>query len=216
MIVVGEALATSWRFTCGSTATIEPAGTAISSPSIVTSASPSWTKKTSCWPLAVSSCSGTITSPASFEQPLMPKAVIPKWCRIDFQLAGQSALTGGISFTAATPQPLSMFDSFRCRDHSDRRGHALELREAPVAQWIEQRFPKPRALVRFRPGASLRVNGRVERLWPERRRSEQAVAPSRRDRLEPSVHVQPAEHASQMVADRLGGDRELLRNLGRR
>jgi hypothetical protein len=24
---------------------------------------------------------------------------------------------------------------------------------APVAQWIEQRFPKPRALVRFRPGA---------------------------------------------------------------
>jgi hypothetical protein len=26
---------------------------------------------------------------------------------------------------------------------------------APVAQWIEQRFPKPRALVRFRPGASL-------------------------------------------------------------
>jgi hypothetical protein len=26
-------------------------------------------------------------------------------------------------------------------------------RGAPVAQWIEQRFPKPRALVRFRPGA---------------------------------------------------------------
>ena len=26
---------------------------------------------------------------------------------------------------------------------------------APVAQWIEQRFPKPRALVRFRPGASM-------------------------------------------------------------
>src|SRR5215210_8561410 len=25
---------------------------------------------------------------------------------------------------------------------------------APVAQWIEQRFPKPRAQVRFRPGAS--------------------------------------------------------------
>jgi hypothetical protein len=24
---------------------------------------------------------------------------------------------------------------------------------APVAQWIEQRFPKPRALVRLRPGA---------------------------------------------------------------
>jgi hypothetical protein len=27
--------------------------------------------------------------------------------------------------------------------------------QAPVAQWKEQRFPKPRALVRFRPGASL-------------------------------------------------------------
>ena len=26
---------------------------------------------------------------------------------------------------------------------------------APVAQWIEQRFPKPRALVRLRPGALL-------------------------------------------------------------
>jgi hypothetical protein len=28
------------------------------------------------------------------------------------------------------------------------------VRSAPVAQWIEQRFPKPRALVRFRSGAS--------------------------------------------------------------
>src|SRR5215218_2314232 len=27
-------------------------------------------------------------------------------------------------------------------------------RRAPVAQWIEQRFPKPRAQVRFLPGAS--------------------------------------------------------------
>jgi len=33
---------------------------------------------------------------------------------------------------------------------------ALSWRRAPVAQWIEQRFPKPRALVRFRPGALLR------------------------------------------------------------
>ena len=30
---------------------------------------------------------------------------------------------------------------------------ALPSGRAPVAQWIEQRFPKPRALVRFRPGA---------------------------------------------------------------
>jgi hypothetical protein len=29
----------------------------------------------------------------------------------------------------------------------------LRCGRAPVAQWIEQRFPKPRALVRFRPGA---------------------------------------------------------------
>ena len=29
---------------------------------------------------------------------------------------------------------------------------------APVAQWIEQRFPKPRAQVRFLPGASVRLN----------------------------------------------------------
>jgi hypothetical protein len=28
-----------------------------------------------------------------------------------------------------------------------------KAKNAPVAQWIEQRFPKPRALVRFRPGA---------------------------------------------------------------
>ena len=34
-----------------------------------------------------------------------------------------------------------------------RASTALRLPAAPVAQWIEQRFPKPRALVRFRPGA---------------------------------------------------------------
>ena len=30
---------------------------------------------------------------------------------------------------------------------------AIVIRTAPVAQWIEQRFPKPRAHVRFMPGA---------------------------------------------------------------
>ena len=35
-----------------------------------------------------------------------------------------------------------------------RREAALRLPRAPVAQWIEQRFPKPRAHVRFMPGAS--------------------------------------------------------------
>jgi hypothetical protein len=28
-----------------------------------------------------------------------------------------------------------------------------QAKNAPVAQWIEQRFPKPRAQVRFLPGA---------------------------------------------------------------
>jgi hypothetical protein len=31
-----------------------------------------------------------------------------------------------------------------------------KAKNAPVAQWIEQRFPKPRAQVRFLPGASRR------------------------------------------------------------
>src|SRR5438067_9319952 len=40
----------------------------------------------------------------------------------------------------------------RSEEGAPRRGYPLP--RAPVAQWIEQRFPKPRALVRFRPGAS--------------------------------------------------------------
>src|SRR5579862_6180788 len=37
--------------------------------------------------------------------------------------------------------------------------------DAPVAQWIEQRFPKPRAQVRFLPGASSRpARGSAARL----------------------------------------------------
>jgi hypothetical protein len=35
------------------------------------------------------------------------------------------------------------------------RNRLNQAEKAPVAQWIEQRFPKPRALVRFRPGATL-------------------------------------------------------------
>ena len=41
-----------------------------------------------------------------------------------------------------------------------RLNAALPSARAPVAQWIEQRFPKPRALVRFRPGASLDLSTR--------------------------------------------------------
>src|SRR5204863_3716308 len=37
-------------------------------------------------------------------------------------------------------------------DAGRARGHNVP--PAPVAQWIEQRFPKPRAHVRFMPGAS--------------------------------------------------------------
>ena len=48
---------------------------------------------------------------------------------------------------------------------------AQQSHNAPVAQWIEQRFPKPRALVRFRSGASARVSPRVGRLRAERLRS---------------------------------------------
>ena len=57
---------------------------------------------------------------------------------------------------------------------------------APVAQWIEQRFPKPRALVRFRPGAfgsternrgAIAVPERVFRLIAIFRRRVQETAP---------------------------------------
>ena len=71
-----------------------------------------------------------------------------------------------------------------------RAGTALVCASAPVAQWIEQRFPKPRALVRFRPGASARVPVLVARQRAKRLRSKQSEALSRRDRFEPSVHVQ--------------------------
>jgi hypothetical protein len=59
------------------------------------------------------------------------------------------------------------------------------------------------------------MNVRVGRLRPKRRSGEQAEALSRRDRLEPGVNVQLPEHAPQMVADCLGGELELARDLGR-
>jgi hypothetical protein len=66
------------------------------------------------------------------------------------------------------------------------------------------------------PDESSDRTGITRRLRPERRRREQAEALRRRDRLEPSVHVQLREDAPQVVADRLGRDREVLRHLGRR
>ncbi len=40
------------------------------------------------------------------------------------------------------------------------RQRGAQCARAPVAQWIEQRFPKPRALVRFRAGASVSQSGK--------------------------------------------------------
>jgi hypothetical protein len=62
-------------------------------------------------------------------------------------------------------------------------------------------------------GRSLRGSAAVRRLRPEPRRCEQAQASSRCDRLEPSMHVQLPEDAPEVVAYRLGGERELLRDL---
>src|SRR5690242_7435002 len=51
-------------------------------------------------------------------------------------------------------------------------GNRMVKPKAPVAQWIEQRFPKPRAQVRFLPGASVAVtigrtnSANVRRLGP--------------------------------------------------
>jgi hypothetical protein len=57
------------------------------------------------------------------------------------------------------------------RDLDQARALSLEAadpgypqRRAPVAQWIEQRFPKPRALVRFRPGASPMTESKASHL----------------------------------------------------
>jgi len=75
--------------------------------------------------------------------------------------------------------------------------------------------PKPRR-VRRPSRVSLGGNAPVGRLRSQRRRSQQAEATSLHDRLESRVHVQLLEHAPQVIPDRLGGERELLRDLGRR
>src|SRR5438552_7207790 len=60
------------------------------------------------------------------------------------------------------------------------------------------------------PAASSRVWG----LRSEGLRGKQAEAPSGRDRLGPGVHLQLSEQAPQVIANRLGGERQLLRDLG--
>ena len=51
----------------------------------------------------------------------------------------------------------------RARGAKVIRNRPDQAENAPVAQWIEQRFPKPRALVRFRPGALRSRRPRVAR-----------------------------------------------------
>jgi hypothetical protein len=63
---------------------------------------------TSCCPDSCSWCSGISTLPSSLVTALMPNAATPKWWRIDFQVSGQSGLTGGTSSTWATPQPVPL------------------------------------------------------------------------------------------------------------
>src|SRR6266849_6393563 len=59
---------------------------------------------------------------------------------------------------------LPLFPDFASTGDSVR-GPGLPCARAPVAQWIEQRFPKPRAQVRFLSGALLRrVEGLVREL----------------------------------------------------
>jgi hypothetical protein len=65
---------------------------------------------------------------------------------------------------------------------------AIVPRRAPVAQWIEQRFPKPRAHVRFMPGASrlsrpIRTNAGGSRLRCKSRNSAR-------------VRLRPLEHGA--------------------
>ena len=50
-----------------------------------------------------------------------------------------------------------------CVDEARLDSRRRRAPSAPVAQWIEQRFPKPRAQVRFLPGASVCSNRKQQR-----------------------------------------------------
>src|SRR5207248_10089389 len=64
--------------------------------------------------------------------------------------------------------------------------------------------------------ALIAASPRVWGLRSEGLRSEQAEAPSGRDRLGQGVYAQLSEQAPQMVAHRLGRESQLLGDLGRR
>ena len=78
-----------------------------------------------------------------------------------------AVLPDAIEQRCEQPTPLGRVSSSAqnacSRRSTDDRRLLAPFRRAPVAQWIEQRFPKPRALVRFRPGALLAMEPGVAR-----------------------------------------------------
>jgi WD domain, G-beta repeat len=78
-----------------------------------------------------------------------------------------------------------------CASRNERRRFRLSAglpsRRAPVAQWIEQRFPRPRAQVRFMPGTLKRSGIRPHR--QSRMRAQSGVASERRSACAGSIHA---------------------------
>ena len=93
----------------------------------------------------------------------------------------------------------------RCRQHN--------LRAPALYEGWDETDPCIHGLVED-AWQSARFVSRVRRLRAERLRSKQTEALSRRDRLEPCVHMQLGKKAPQVVADRLGRDGQLRRDLG--
>jgi WD domain, G-beta repeat len=78
-----------------------------------------------------------------------------------------------------------------CASRNERRRFRLSAglpsRRAPVAQWIAQRFPRPRAQVRFMPGTLNRSGIRPHR--QSRMRAQSGVASERRSACAGSIHA---------------------------
>ena len=89
------------------------------------------------------------------------------------------------------------------------RNRLNQAGNAPVAQWIEQRFPKPRALVRFRPGALLDCPARSSQfagilsffLTRRRRTSSQAEMVKGAVRLSRDCRAKTSDGASSVDVD---------------
>src|SRR5262249_37668566 len=80
----------------------------------------------------------------------MPKPVTPKWCRTDFHVAGQSSLTGGISFTSAICQLLIVAPS--CWESSRRLSAHLvfAVNDTRAAAAPDARGDRARLVARLR------------------------------------------------------------------